>query len=102
MHVVEVPTQQELAEMLLHVRSAPEEVPELLEFKRREMEVPISAAGCHTSVPLLAGAKALSVHAVNYSVYCRGGYTLHATYHSLRESHGWLSFLMAPSTKDYL
>lgn len=61
MHIVKVPTQQELAVM-------PRAGSKSYWNSRREVQVLFLAAGCHTS---LTGGKALSAHTRNYSVCCQ-------------------------------
>lgn len=102
LHIVEVPTQQELAAMPLDLRSAHEEVARVTRIQNERNEGAVLCGWMlHWAIPLLTGRKAPSVHTMKYAVYCQGGY-IHATDHSLRESDGRLSFLTASSTKDYL
>lgn len=75
LHIVEVPTQQELAAMPLDLRSAHEEVARVTRIQNERNEGAVLRGWMlHWAIPLLTGRKAPSVHTMKYTVYCQGGY----------------------------
>lgn len=76
MHVVEVLTQQEIAVMPLHLRSAHKEMARVIRIpKERSEGAMLGSWMLQWTIPLLTIGTAVPVHTLNYSVHCWGGYT---------------------------
>ena len=87
MHIVKVPTQQELAATPLCFRSVHKEVARVTRIQKKRNEGAILGSWIlHWTIPLLTDGKALFARTLNYSVYCQGGYTPCNLPQSQRES----------------